>query len=238
MAPLRVVLEKNLKISGSLHTIPLEWYTSTNPAYSGKLLRPITKSSTSICLEIKSFLSKATILMIIFQTVYKSFEQNGSNSQQLVINWMLLAMIVPCTFHLQFCKLNASELAAFLNALIQFDKMYPKQPKTFSEMKLQDLLGVVILKAAPVTQVVVPLGAVFGLHLMNPFKASLGGYWLIPDPNTVDKIINGKIPAIVIKFAVLLYNYWIWNFMLTMALFVVIILHYLCITTLLGNFEM
>ncbi len=231
MANIQTLLEKNLNISNRFYTIPLEWA-------SAKRFIPTTTKSWKRCLKVKSIISKIIPFSIILQTIYKYAKHGNENDLEIVTTCLVLGMIIPLAFFFHFCQNIAPELASFLNGLIQFEQMYhPKKSKKLSEMKLQDILQILILKLAPLTQLLLPFGVVFGLHWMNPYKASLAGYWLILDSPKENDCWYYKITAAVNKLIVLGINYWTWNFLFTMALFVVVTIHFVCVANLLGNFE-
>lgn len=151
---------------------------------------------------------------------------------------MLFFILLVCNFHTNICQRKAPEISAFINGLIQFDQMYPKKKRQFRTMTFQEVACLVTVFGVTGSMSVFPFGAIFGLHWIYPWKFSLAGYWLIPksDPLTDSFLI--RIVAVGIKILILVYNCWVWNFVIFGAGFVVGLLHNLCVNTILGSLEL
>ncbi len=226
MAEILKYFGTNLAISGFLRSVPLEWFS---PKDAPKLLKPITKPGYNRFLTIKSHIATLSILLIALQAIYTANDPNSS-----LITWMIFAMISTCDSHQYFCRTKAAELSDIVNSLIQFDQRYPKKQRKLSEMSVLQLLSTVMVPAVFLTQFVIPIGAVFGFHWNNPWKASLAGYWLIPKLNDIETWISFQVS----KILVLLFNYGIWAFIVQGPVVVIALCQTLWITTMLDNIEM
>ncbi len=197
----------NLTISGFLHSIPLEWYAPAKQSYSNKLLRACQTPEANKALKFKSIISAATLAIILFQAIQNSLCQNCPIENGL-LSWMLCFILIPCNFHVNICRIKAPEISAFINGLIQFDKMYPKKVYRFTEMSFQRFACLVTVLGLMASQTAFPFGAIFGFHWVNPWKFSLAGYWLIPKPNHTTDSTLVKGVALGIKMLVLMFNCW------------------------------
>lgn len=197
MAEILKYFGTNLKVSGPFRSVPLEW---SIPADGPVLLKPITKQRYRRLLTLKSYIASFSILLIALQAVY--------NHNSSVLTWMILAMISTCDSHQYFCRTKAAQLSNIVNELIRFDQIYPKRQRKLLEMSVLQVLSTVMVPAVFLTQIVIPTGAVFGFHWNNPWKPSLAGYWLIPKPGILEHDISFQVSRIL----VLLYNFWVWAF--------------------------
>ncbi len=235
MAQILAIYGTNFKVSGPLKAVPLEWFCPDKPTQPKKLLRLINDEMYDRAYSIKSGICFATLLLIIFQGILKT-PQIGESKANQVLLWLLVIILFSGAFYLHVIRISAPEIADAINGLIQCDHLYPKRPKKVADIPIIELMGNAFVRAIFISQVVLPLGAVFGFHWQTPWKASLAGYWLIPKQDNNGNIVLNLI-APVVKIVVLLYNYWIWNFLITTSGFVIGILQILYILTMLGNIE-
>lgn len=226
----------NFKISGPFSAIPLEWFTSTKEIYSPKLLRPINDEHSRVKLARKCYISAVTFLLIIFQHIFASKYNPASKSNEIVI-WLIISLLSLSIYYVYFFRKNVSHIAEFINGLIQFDSMYPKNPKTFREMTATEFLSMIMVLAAFLSQILFPLAAVLGLHWTNPRKSSLAMYWLIPEQDFVQGNLFLEMVLIFSKLVVMMYNCWMWTFVLNGSAFAVGFLFTLAVTTTLKNIE-
>lgn len=126
------------------------------------------------------------------------------------------------------------ETAKLCNALFHFENIYPsgrKHPRTLNEIGSMILLHCMLLSPT-----VLPVGYVYGLHLMNPCKVSLVGSWLIPECN--DGLSLSNTIAIVVKFTVIprniqgiiLINHWLWLTTVCSGTFIVSVVNTLSVS--------
>lgn len=236
MAAIQKIYGSNLKISGLFHTVPLEWYSVAKPLYSSKLLRHINKTAQNV-LKRKTLLATATIIVIIIQGILQTKFIKSTACQDPTLLMMIIFMLMASNCYVHFCKNEAKNIANLLNGLIQFDKMYPSKPRKFVNMSLEEMACVVMVKFAFFSGVVIPIGIVFGFHWKYPWKTSLAGYWLIPETNDQQNGALYKFVQTVCKLFVLLYNLWLWMFVVAAPVFVAGMLYTLSITILLGYIE-
>lgn len=233
MTELLKLYGSNLKISGPFHTLPFEWYSATTQHDSSKILRHITSKPAQKVLKRKIFLAAATIIAIIVQEIFGK----RTSGQDTTLFFMLTFLLISCNCYVCVLQIKATNIANFLNGLIQFDKMYPSKPVIFAVMSLQELACMVMAKAAFSTGIVIPIGIVLGFHWTNPWKTSLAGYWLIPGQNDQENGALYEFVQILCKLCVLSFNLWLWMFVIAAPVFAAGVLHTLSITILLGYIQ-
>ncbi len=130
--------------------------------------------------------------------------------KNVVLPGLLIFISVACIFYLHICHQKAPQIAELVNAFIQFDKMYPTIERKLVDLPILRMFGTVMAKLLFLSLFAVPFGAVFGVHLNDPWKASLAGFWLIPKPSNKPGFLLEYI-AFGIKIFVLAFNYWTWN---------------------------
>lgn len=236
MADILKFFGTNLKISGPLHTIPLEWFTPPKKTYSDKLIRPFQTPKANRAVKLKSLISVTTLTLLFFQFIQISLNKSAIIEISL-LSWMLFFIFTVSNFHINICRIKSPEIAAFINGLIQFDQMYPKKKLQFSKLTFQEFACVVTVYGLYVSSLIFPFGAVFGFHWIDPNKPSLAGYWLIPKPHDFTDNILTKVTVFGIKTVVIMFNYWAWSFVLTGPGFVVALLQNVCVNTILGSIE-
>ncbi len=237
MADILKFYGSNFTISDPFYSIPLEWFTPAKQTYSKKLLRTSQTQEAKKALKFKSIISAATFALILFQAIQNSLCQNDA-AKSSILNWMLLFLLTMGNYHVYICRIKAIEMSAFINGLIQFEQMYPKIPHRFKKMKLQELACLATVFGVTASQYILPFGITFGFHWVYPWKFSLAGYWLIPKPNNITGSILARGVALGIKILVMVYNCWIWYFVIFGTGFVVAGLHNVCINTILKYVEM
>lgn len=241
MTKILKVFGTNLRISGPFHSVPLEWFAPSQLTYSKKLLRVIETKSAEKSLKLNSFVSTVTVVMLWIQVIHgflRSSYNDPKNSSILPFGFVLLLTASNVYFHI--CRMKRVQIAELINGFIQFEDIYPilDARKTF-DLPIVQLFGILFARVMFLTQFVVPIGAVFGMHFKNSEKPSLAGYWLIPsDKSDWQNEIMFEYSAVGIKLGILLYNYWIWSFLNSSSCFVCGLIHNLCITTLLDCIQM
>lgn len=86
-------------------------------------------------------------------------------------------------------------------------------------------------------QLLIPLGFVVSLHWKNPWKASLAGYWLIPNPSHIGTGALAQALTMIVKTVVVIFNVWIMMFGINAPAFFVVVLYTSSINTLLCDIE-
>lgn len=225
----------NRAISGCFPSIPLKWVSSATKPRATTLHVLNSKNETKN-LKFKSYVATAVFLLLIIQCI-QAFLDNTSSESENVINIMLLGLLTECIVCLNWSQMRASELAAFINALLEFDQLYPTAPNKLKDMSLQRLTSIINVKALILTEYLLPVGATFGLHWNNPWKASLAGYWLIPNPGDFKCGILSKIYLHGTKLIVMAFNCWFWMFVVGAGCIVNAVVHNVCISALLRCIE-
>ncbi len=228
----------NLKISGPLHGIPLEWFSPSAPTYSDKLLRPINDRIKIRNLNKQSLLSMVTIFILMVQGVQSSNSDGDELNYQPVVLGLFLIILVMSTFQSVLCRLKTLALAELINGLIQFDRLYPKRQKKLREMSIYELFSLLMPKAGFSWQVTISIGTVFGLHWSNPWKITLAGYWLIPKEINSECQIISTIYFVICRIVVMMLNFWNWTFVVCAPAFVYVVIHTLSISAIIRNIEL
>ncbi len=222
----------NLKISGPLHSVPLEWFSPVPVTYSKKLLRVVDDKSFQRHLLWKSFVVSVTGLLVLAQGIQVCFNKTADPLKTVILPWMLIIILATCLTYHHVCITKPAEIAELINGFIQFDKMYPNTERKLVDLPILRIFGKVFAIGISVSQVVFPIVVVFGLHLNDPWKASLAGYWIIPKPSNQSGILAQSI-TFGIRIIVLAYNYWFWNFLVAPMAVVLGLLFNVCTLTLL-----
>lgn len=226
----------NLKLSGLCHSVPLEWFCPSPPTYSSKLLRVVNTENFDRRLKLKSYVASVTVVLLLFQGLQASFT---TSFKELVLPWMLILLSTACLFYLYVFRKKALEISELINGFIQFDTIYPKTATKLVSMPIRMCFGWVAAKLMFFTQVVYPIAIVFGLHFNDPWKPSLAGFRLIPKLDSqLENYTFAELVAGGIRITVLLYNYWIWNFLFAPIIILGGLIMNLCIIILLDNIEM
>ncbi len=229
----------DLKISGPLKSVPLEWFCPEPSTFSKKLLRVITDPRFNKSIIRKSYMSTATVLLILAQGAYHLCNTTTETKKSLLLPCMLILILTASMFYFYVCRAKAVEIAELINGFIQFDKMYPKNAKKLFDLPILQMFGMAMAKVIFLSQIVVPIGAVFGFHIHDPWKPSLAGFWLIAKTENESEIdILVDCFAISIKIVVLLYNYLIWNLLISSSVFVVGMLYNICTGALIDCIKM
>ncbi len=202
----------NFKISGPLHTVPLEWFRPVPATYSKKLLRVVDDESYRRRLLRRSFISCVTFLLVLFQGIQVSFKNTTDPLQTLILLWLLILILTTCVIYHHVCTTKSGKIAELLNAFIQFDKMYPKIERKFLDLPIKRILGTIMAKLIFLAEVGFPFAVVIGFHWNDPWKPSLVGFWLIPKLSNQSGTLS-ESRDFRIKLIVLAYNYWFWSFL-------------------------
>ncbi len=236
MASILKYFGTNYQVAGPLKSMPFEWFSPAPSIAPNKRMRAINSNNGRITLKQKIRIATATLILLFVQSIHSGLDKN-SNKNESVINGMLLAMLITCTLFLNLCPIKAQEIATFINGLLQFDEMYPKIQNKLNKMSATEILSIMFVKSYKLTQYLVPIGAVFGLHWSNPWKASLAGYWLIPKQCNFECGFGTQIYVYVIQFTVLAFNFWFLVFVMTAGIVTTALIQNLCIFSLIRNIE-
>ncbi len=138
-------------------------------------------------------------------------------SYELILGWFNWAAITGITSMIHVSRDKGPELKVYLNSLSKFTKRHkPRIPlrneTEFSSKSLLEWLHLLLVPLLIVSAVVIPPLLVLGLHLINPCKPSLIGYFVLVEchktKNIPTKIVHTVLNFIV-KIVVFLGNIWI-----------------------------
>lgn len=234
MAEIQKYFGSNLKLSGPLHSNPLEWFCPNPSTSSKELLRVVPDKALKRALIRKKYIATVAVSLTLIQGIH-----GVESEKNLILPFMLIHLLCVSLFYLYVSNTKAAEVAGLVNAFIQFDKMYPKQATKLADLPLNQLFGMVMAKLIFFSQVFIPFGVVFGFHINDPTNPSLAGFWLIPKvDNETETWMSSKYIAHAIKASVLLFNYWLWNFLVAASVLNCGLIFNLCTISILDCIEM
>lgn len=239
MAQILKFYGRNRKIWGQCNNVPLEWFRPSQPTYSNKLLRVIENKDAHKALQQKTYDTTATTLLLLFQGTWQVLKNGADYNQNMILSWVLIILLASLLFDQHVCSHKSAAIAELVNGFIQFEKMYPKRTRNFLDLPVLQRCGNILPNVYFFSQVAWPVGVIFGLHLTDPWKPSLAGYWIIPkvELEPGQNILFGYL-AIAIKVILLGYNYWLWNYLTPAALFLIGMVYNLCTISLLECIEL
>lgn len=164
-------------------------------------------------------LNLTTFLVVIyfFQCVLK----NNASFMESVISWIGLSMLLVCQVYLPEQSKKADVISLLAKSLFQFDSLYPVLEKQ-GHISWKTKWNITYVYATFVSAAVLPIGFAHGLHWMNPCKASLPGFWLLPECHgvcayNVHPFFRGVF--FLIKCFAILMTHWLWSIYINSAAF-------------------
>lgn len=156
-----------------------------------------------------------TVLVII--VIIQALLKNNKFSLQGVQVWVgvMIQFFAHVFVHEQVKK--GQDITNFCNALFQFDEIYGTMQLMENRVPFRIWLIMIMGYSIVISTIAIPLGFVYGLHWMNPCKASLVGYWLLPE-------CYGRMSTFSIKLAMMLLNHWMVSMSIHSAGFLVSVL--------------
>lgn len=164
-----------------------------------------TKESRSNCRwYLISFLETSYILQLLLK-------REGTPTED-AISGLLLSILLITWAHIHELRNKPAEIEYLLNTVFHLNSTLPEtngQGHTSLGIKVNVIFGY----SALATGFLMPVGIVYGLHLVNPCKSTLVGYWLIPKcngqlwaPHLARDAIN-----VAVNFFLLFVNHWMWT---------------------------
>lgn len=195
-------ISRSIKLAHLHHSLSLKW----DEKHSRVLLGSPTEN--------KNITQKGIIIricVIIFMGIGIIFSKKQSIFEVVILVYELV-MLNACLTQMQAFNKHASEINQYINGHLSFPK--PRsclnvQMRRFSFITLSGLLFAYSL--FPLF-VFLGLGCAYGLHLFNPCKTTLLGYWLLPE------CYNGHFNPFVnfvTKVIVFVTNHLIWSYTLS-----------------------
>lgn len=168
------------------------------------------------------------VLLLSTQCIFKEKESPAEG----VLAWIGLSMMLAGQAYIAEVTSKSSEIVLLSNSLFQFDSLHPATAKPGS-VSMRNIMDLAIVYGTFISAVGIPIIFVQGLHWMNPCKASLSGYWMIPEctgisanPSLFYGVIN-----FLLKFLVIIINQWIWSLSAHAGLFSVAVFNTMCVSS-------
>lgn len=153
----------------------------------------------------------------VFASLTQMLVINSKTPLEGVLAWLGVCMEISTLIFIHEERKKAVEIPLLCNAIFDFDIIYPSSRK--HTRTLNDEGSMILLYCMVISPTILPIGYVYGLHLMNPCKVSLVGSRLIPECN---ENISLPIPiGIAVKCGVFIVNHWLWLTSICSATFVV-----------------
>lgn len=145
-----------------------------------------------------------TLWIIACGNFYFSTASNSLEKSLLIFELITMTGLL---IHINTFATHTNELCLYINGLIGFKKdTHIYQKHVFAEYGLLDKLN--ILYIIPPFAVVMPISFVYGMHLTKPCKASLLGYWMLPECYKPDNSLGYL--EITLRTVLILYNHFLW----------------------------
>lgn len=229
---------ENWKICGLFQSLPLEWYAPVYVQYSPVLLRSTSNIHKRKLLSMKLVVLAVTMLVLLLQAIWQGKYEAQKDTSNTLTTWLSIALFLAFIIDTFICFAKASEIAEMVNGFIQFDYIHKQTAtKSWTSLSSHEMLTALMAYAVILTQILLPLGFVFGLHWHNPWKASIAGYWLITKRVYSFADMDG-ILELLTRVLILTANYWIWSIVINGPCFAAGVLHTLCSATLSNNINL
>lgn len=200
------VLGTNHNISGWLGAVPLQWSVAKNSILSCRFL--YTSKTLRKSHILKSCFLILTLVVVVSQTYFVQTATSSLSTTQSnnTANFLVIIILAAFAIYSHVLRTRSTDIATFLNAVIQFDQRHFKTRKNFWCRSLLEKLIITMEYASALTtkSQLLTFGFAFGLHWTTPLKPTLAGYWLIVNPTN---IFSGSS-----KLLIILFNYLIWEF--------------------------
>lgn len=142
-----------------------------------------------------------TTLVLIGQQALPASHENWASK---ILNFLALAILPVYSIHLLVSQTKCEEIVCYINGLLEFlERMQPHL--NVVRRKFTEKVNILLALGLAPSALIIPAGYVFGLHWLHPYdKKSLVGFWLLGN-------IETSFKGIMLKFLVLIFNYWIWT---------------------------
>lgn len=144
--------------------------------------------------------------LFVAASIIQLLVTSSSTSMEVILACVGVSIQISSTIFIHEEENKFTETAQLCNAIFQFDNLYPSSRK--SPRTLKDMGNFIMLYCMLVSTNILPIGYVYGLHLINPCKVSLVGNQLIPECNKSPA--NSNLIDITVKGIVMLLNHWLW----------------------------
>lgn len=129
-------------------------------------------------------------------------------SQEVAVAGLSLVILIVCQIFIRQEMLKKHEIVHYCSGLLQFHEKHSTYLEIEIKASLLIRINTLVAHAALISAVAIPLVFVHGLHLLNPCKPSLVGYWLIPD---CSKAHMPRFIKPLVHCLVIILNHWLWS---------------------------
>lgn len=147
------------------------------------------------------------IVLGFFAGTNHYFAGHATFLQKFLLAFEVIAL-TGLLIHMEALRSHAGELCLYVNGLLKFPNNNSFGSQTsFKKLSILDKLNIVFAYILPPMTMLLPICFVYGLHLLNPCKASLLGYWMLPECQSCGgRTVFGRI----IKSVVIVCNHALW----------------------------
>lgn len=192
-------IAKSFQVAYFLHSLSFSW--------DAKQSRVILLSPC----ENFRILKRGTVIhtcIFLFMGIGIIYSKRQSMFQIIILAHEML-MLSACFTLMQAFNKHASEVCQYINGHLSYPR--PQGCLNFQQRNTSVTCAFCMLYAYALFPLLflVSFVCVYGLHAYNPCKATLLGYWLLPEchSQSFNLFVN-----FAVKFVVLLTNHWIWSY--------------------------
>lgn len=228
--PIRKAASYTCFVSSYFHSAPFHWDTKNCQFQFPQEAWPLGYQYKRYFF--RRWLHSFGLILLILQVAFIIFKtnQNGGsvkvefnsadwdNPTTKTLTCILVTLQIVFNLHLHTLHANRSKIFFWANESFEFGKFINAQydaSHARTSLQLRDRLGLFVAGITFLSGILFPTGFVFGLHFVNPNKASLIGYWLL-EPSNCSQTVWLHIK----KIGVLIANMWIWNYGVGATIFV------------------
>lgn len=194
---------KLCKLVGSWGSLPFRWDSSLNSLAPN--LKLSGKCQSRICFVLNIFAVSQIVQSVEW---FGNGRGSGSTMDNIQIGISLIEF-VTVGVHMQALSNKSAEIILYVNGLLRFIKKFPRA-RCQKRITLIEGLNMFLASGMYLSGIIGTAGLVYALHWNNPCKASLLGYWLLPECSGLD--VESTLIANLTKIFVLLGNHFIMCF--------------------------
>lgn len=177
-----------------------------NPNCNSGKVELVTENPTKFLSDWRCYLSTILVVHYAFQCILRT----GSTPVETIIAWIALALLLLCQLYIYELRRKPVQIASLINGLYQFDRMYGDSQKG-APQSLEIKVKIAFVYCLLLSAVALPPAFAYGLHLGNPCKITLPGYWLIHACSGGSQESHYIYDILIRSFVTLLYH-WQWSF--------------------------
>lgn len=165
-----------------------------------------------------------TLLVILMGL--QCYFKKGNSSMENAFDWISLAFMLTGLSYFLELQRKSSEIVLYINSLFQFDLEHPFAGR-LRQMSLRTKGNIALVYGLIISCFIIPIGATYGLHWINPCKATLVGHWSLHECRHDDLVQKCHAACFVTKVMIFLLNHWMWSISLFAACFIACNVHIL-----------